>query len=171
MPYTFITGGASSGKSRFALKIFEGRKLVTFIATGRVTDPEMAQRIQLHRRQRPASWKTIEEPVDLVGVVTSTGSQSGGLIIDCLSFWVSNLIFEGRFDRPSILDLAEKTAKTLKKHQLDTLVVSNELGMGIVPADPESRNYRRIAGEVNQIFTAHCKEAFFVVSGIPVKLK
>jgi adenosylcobinamide kinase/adenosylcobinamide-phosphate guanylyltransferase len=171
MPYTFITGGASSGKSSFALNLFKGRKCVTFIATARVTDPEMAERIKLHRRQRPASWNTIEEPVDLIGVVTSKGSGIGGLIIDCLTFWVSNLIFEGQLDRPSILDLAEKTAQALKNHEFDALVVSNEIGMGIVPADSESRSYRRIAGEVNQIFTAHCKEAFFVLSGIPVRLK
>ncbi len=171
MPYTYITGGASSGKSRFALTLFKGKENVTFIATGRITDPEMEKRVDLHRRQRPPSWRTIEEPVDLITAVGSTNARSGEVIIDCLTFWVSNLTYEKGMDRMQILDLAERTARFLEAHDKSVLVVSNELGMGIIPADAESRQYRRIAGEVNQIFASHSNEAYYMLSGLPLKIK
>jgi adenosylcobinamide kinase/adenosylcobinamide-phosphate guanylyltransferase len=171
MPFTYITGGASSGKSGFALKLMRHREDVLFIATGRITDPEMAERVRLHRRTRPRSWETREEPVDLIAAVASSEKPTGGVVIDCLTFWVSNLLFESRMGRTEVLERAEKTAGFLRNHVSRILVVSNELGMGIVPADAQSREFRRVAGEVNRIFAAHSEEAFFLVSGIAVRIK
>ena len=171
MPYTFITGGASSVKSTLALTLFRGENNVTFIATGRITDPEMEKRIDAHRSQRPPSWRTVEEPLDLITAVSNTDAESRNVIIDCLTFWVSNLIYEKGMDDSRILKRAEKTARYLEGSQKSVLVVSNELGMGIIPADSESRRFRRIAGEVNQLFASCSKDAYYVVSGIPLKIK
>lgn len=171
MSFTFITGGASSGKSGFAQELMRHQEDVLFVATGRITDPEMAARVRLHRRRRPPSWVTVEEPGDLIAAVGSSGKPPGGVIIDCLTFWVNNLLFENGMDRTAVLRKAEKTACFLRDHASRILVVSNELGMGIIPAEPESREFRRIAGEVNQLFAACSEKAFFVVSGIPIRIK
>jgi len=169
MPYTYITGGASSGKSGYALERFIGRRDVTFIATGIETDEEMAGRIKLHRSARPSEWETIEEPVDLIQAVRS--SKCSALIIDCLSFWVSNLVYSQELGHDDIVAKAGAAAEFLKNTDREIIVVTNELGMGLIPEYIESRAYRKTAGEVNQIFAKHSKDSYFVVSGIPVKIK
>ena len=170
MSYTFVTGGASSGKSRYALDLLRSRNDVTFIATGVSTDAEMDDRIAEHRRQRPLSWETIEEPLDLITAVKSMNRENGGLIIDCLTMWVSNLIYMGKYDRDIIFGHAENLASYLKHLYITTVVVSNELGMGIIPASEESRDFRKLAGEVNQIFARSSREVYFVISGIGMKI-
>ena len=170
MPFSFITGGASSGKSRYALELFSTRDDVSFIATAVRTDAEMARRIEDHRRQRPASWETIEEALDLVSAVKRMKETNRGLIIDCLTIWISNLIYMGKFDHETIMGKAEHLAALLKNLDKTALVVSNELGMGIIPASAESRAYRKLAGEVNQVFARSSSEAFLIVSGIAVKI-
>jgi len=171
MAYTFVSGGASSGKSGFALELLSSRNDVTFIATGVKTDAEMELRIAEHRRQRPEAWETIEEPLDLIAVVKNLNKGKGGLIIDCLTMWVSNLIYMGQYDHDTILGRAEDLASYLKRLDRKVVVVSNELGMGIIPASEESREYRKLAGEVNQVFARSSSKAFFVVSGIGMKIK
>jgi len=171
MAYTFVSGGASSGKSGFALEFLSSRNDVTFIATGVKTDAEMELRIAEHRRQRPEAWGTIEEPLDLIAVVEHLNKGKGGLIIDCLTMWVSNLIYMGQYDHDAILGRAEDLASYLKHLDRKVVVVSNELGMGIIPASEESREYRKLAGEVNQVFARSSSKAFLVVSGIGMKIK
>ena len=171
MAYTFVTGGASSGKSRFALELMESRNDVTFIATGVRTDAEMELRIEEHKRQRPEAWETIEEPLDLLSAVGKMNEQNSGLIIDCLTMWVSNLIYMGQCDHNAILSRADELGSCLKQLDRTVVVVSNELGMGIIPASGESREYRQLAGEVNQLFARSSSEAFLVVSSISLKLK
>jgi len=170
MAYTFVTGGASSGKSRYALDLLGSRKDVTFIATGVGTDPEMHDRIAEHRRQRPLSWETIEEPLDLITAVKNMNSDNSGLIIDCLTMWVSNLIYMRKYDHHTIFGHAENLASYLKHLDRTTVVVSNELGMGIIPASVESRVFRKVAGEVNQIFARSSREVYVVISGIGMKI-
>jgi adenosylcobinamide kinase/adenosylcobinamide-phosphate guanylyltransferase len=171
MAYAFVTGGASSGKSRFALELLGSRNDVTFIATGVKTDAEMELRIAAHRRQRPEAWETIEEPLDLISAVGNMNDGNGGLIIDCLTMWVSNLIYMGQCDNDAILGHAADLASHLKLLDRTVVVVSNELGMGIIPASEESREYRKLAGEVNQLFARSSSEAFLVVSSIGLKIK
>ncbi len=171
MPYTFITGGASSGKSDFALELFRDRSSVTFIATGVASDPEMDQKIRLHKMQRPSRWDTIEEPVDLIRAVRSVKKERGAVILDCLTFWVSNLIHDRNLAPDKIIELAAKTAGFLKTSEKNTLIVTNELGMGIIPGSREVREYRNIAGKVNGIFAGMSETAYFVVSGIGMKIK
>lgn len=171
MSFIFISGGASSGKSDFALKYLKGRSDVTFIATGVSTDAEMEIRIREHKDQRPSAWATIEEPVDLIKAVGNIKSRRGAIILDCLTFWVSNLMYCKNLEREKILELAEKTAFYLGTIEKTALVVTNELGMGIIPENEEIRNFRKIAGEVNRIFAGMSDEAYFIISGIGVKIK
>ena len=171
MPYTFITGGASSGKSDFALELLRDRSDVTFIATGVASDPEMAQKIRLHKIQRPSRWDTIEEPVDLIKAVRSVKKEHGAIILDCLTFWVSNLIHDKKLALDEIIELAGETAGFLKTSEKNTLIVTNELGMGIIPGSREVREYRNTAGQVNRIFAGMSEAAYFVVSGIGMKIK
>lgn len=168
MAYTYISGGASSGKSSYAIERVSG-KTVTFIATGVETDEEMAERIRLHRAARPPGWTTVEEPFDLIRAVHRAKTDT--LIIDCITFWVANLIYREGLSGEEISSKAAAVAIFLKAAEKEIVVVTNELGMGLIPEYDESRRYRKIAGEVNQIFARYAKEAYFVVSGIPVKIK
>jgi adenosyl cobinamide kinase/adenosyl cobinamide phosphate guanylyltransferase len=169
--YTFITGGASSGKSRFALALLQGRDDVTFIATGVATDPEMEKRIIAHKKQRPKTWETIEEPIDIIGAARSMDPENRGIIVDCLTFWVSNHLHSQNTHHSMIIASAEETAKFLKNLDKTILVVTNEIGMGIIPESEETRLYRKIAGEVNQIFARMSQEAYIVVSGIGMRIR
>jgi adenosylcobinamide kinase/adenosylcobinamide-phosphate guanylyltransferase len=171
VPYIYVTGGASSGKSDYAVNYFRNRKDVTFIATGIATDPEMLERINAHRDRRPHDWETIDEPTDLIAAVKNASFKTGGILIDCLTFWTANLIFQRDMKEEDILKYAASTAEFLRSAGRPSLVITNELGMGIVPASQESRKFRKIAGEVNQIFAEKSEEAYLIVSGIPLRLK
>ena len=171
MAYVFVTGGASSGKSRFALDWFRGRTGVVFVATGIPTDPEMEERIRAHRRDRPSSWRTVEAPVDLAEAVREAAAGSEGLIIDCLTFWVSNLMYAKNLDDGEIRRIAEETALRVRDAAPESLVVTNEVGSGVIPHTAEGRRFRKIAGEVNQIFARHAGQAYFVVSGMASRIK
>jgi adenosylcobinamide kinase/adenosylcobinamide-phosphate guanylyltransferase len=131
----------------------------------------MEQKIRLHKMQRPSHWNTVEEPVDLIKAVRSVKKKSGAVILDCLTFWVSNLIHDRNFARGKIIELAEETAGFLKSSEKNTLIVTNELGMGIIPGSRDVREYRNIAGQVNRIFADMSETAYFVVSGIGMKIK
>ena len=171
MGYTFITGGASSGKSDFAIRLFSGRDDVTFIATGVAVDVEMKRRIEAHRAQRPAHWETIEEPVDLVSALEKASSSRGGVIIDCLTMWISNLRHLEACSPRTIVERAREVVSIIARPEKKVVVVSNELGMSIIPASEETREFRSTAGEVNQVFARESDAAYLVVCGLGVKLK
>ena len=171
MPYTFVTGGASSGKSGYALQLFRGRHDVTVIATGVRTDAEMERRIEAHRKERPGTWETIEEPEDLISAMERMNPENRGVIIDCLTVWVSNLQYGKGYTSLDIIDRAKKTVSYIRDKDREVVVVSNELGMGIIPASEELREFRKTAGEVNQLFAADSAAAYFVVSGLIIKLR
>ncbi len=171
MSYIYVCGGASSGKSRFALTYFQGRDDVSFIATAIITDPDMESRIKAHKSQRPKGWSTVEEPLDLIQAVKNTKKGSKAIIIDCLTFWVSNLIYHRNIDHQKILTCAEETAGFLSGSDKEIVVVTNELGLGIIPASKESRSFRIVCGEVNQVFAQKSEKAFFILSGLPIKIK
>ena len=169
MAYIFVTGGSGSGKSAFVLELFRGRDDVTFIATGKATDPEMELRILEHRRERPGTWKTVEEPLDLVGAVGAC--DPGGIIIDDLTFWVTNQLYMEGASEQDVLRLAGETASALGAFSGRAAVVTNEIGQGLVPDRAEARQFRKLAGEVNRIFARSAGEAYLVVSGLPLRLK
>lgn len=171
MPYILIIGGASSGKSQYVLDLLGGKENVTFLATGLITDPEMEKRIKKHRAERPKEWVTIEEPCNIIDILKNKTIKSKYIVIDCLTFWISNLIFIEKLDEKGIQKRAEEVALFLSSIDSITYIITNEVGMGIIPIDPETRKFRKIAGEINQLFAKYSSEAYLIISGMPLKLK
>jgi len=166
---TFVTGGARSGKSELALRLTErADALVVFVATGEAGDEEMADRIAAHRRERPASWRTVEEPLDLAGAIRGLASDEFA-IVDCLSLWVSNLLENA--EPAAIEQLAAEAAALAAAHGGGCVAVSNEVGMGIVPANALARSYRDALGRVNATWADAADEALFAVSGRVLRLE
>ncbi|HYM51370.1 MAG TPA: bifunctional adenosylcobinamide kinase/adenosylcobinamide-phosphate guanylyltransferase [Candidatus Limnocylindrales bacterium] len=164
MPHILLLGGARSGKSTLALEIAaRSGAPVTMIATAEPLDPEMAERIAHHRAQRPSGWTTIEEPVALLEAVQAAPARSL-LIIDCLTLWVSNLVGQGQHD-PAIVAAAGRAATTLAARPGGAIVVSNEVGLGIIPVNPVARGYRDTLGRVNAAFAALADRTALVVAG------
>lgn len=168
MPFVFLTGGARSGKSGAAQRLAERSPTgVVVIATAEAGDEEMAVRIARHREERPAGWETIEEPHALSDALRSV-PDDGFVIVDCLTLWVSN-----RFDRPDDEVLAEagEAAILLARRAGGGVVVSNEVGDGIVPADPATRRYRDLLGAVNRRFADTAERSYLMVAGRAVRLE
>jgi adenosylcobinamide kinase/adenosylcobinamide-phosphate guanylyltransferase len=165
MSLVLYLGGARSGKSRLALDraASEGAAVV-FVATGEAGDDEMAERIALHRRERPAEWRTIEEPLELERVL---GAVPGGetAVVDCLSLWVANL-----GDAEDVEARSTAAARVAAVRRGLTIAVTNEVGLGIVPDNALARRYRDTLGRVNAEWAALADEAYFVVAGRPLKL-
>jgi adenosylcobinamide kinase/adenosylcobinamide-phosphate guanylyltransferase len=167
----FITGGCRSGKSRYALHYANqhfSKKL--FLATSEALDEEMAQRIENHKKVRGPEWQTIEEPVDIVNKIKEHGAESEVILTDCLTLWLYNLLM--RWDNDlRIMEETEKLIDSLKQSSTSSILVSNEVGLGIVPADPLSRRYRDLLGAMNQRIAGALDTVIFMVSGIPLFLK
>lgn len=174
-----VTGGARSGKSSFAESIFRDKKDVVYIATSRIYDDEMRDRIRLHRESRPGEWHTFEGTYDLDKAV----EKSKNYLLDCLTILTSNIMFdmsEGLEAIPIELqrDIEGKTVLEISKliekvKSIDgnLVMVTNEVGDSIVPENHVARVYRDIIGRVNQRTAALCDEVYLVVCGIPLKIK
>jgi adenosylcobinamide kinase/adenosylcobinamide-phosphate guanylyltransferase len=170
MTLTFVTGGARSGKSAHALRLAaESGAPVALIATAEARDAEMRERIEAHRRERPAAWRTVEEPLDLARALRSL-TRDEFAIVDCLSLWVSNLL-EGDNDGPAIEQRAAEAAGLAAVHEGGCVAVSNEVGMGIVPLNALARSYRDVIGRVNAIWAEAADDAFFAVAGRVLRLE
>src|SRR5262245_34134351 len=167
MAMTLLLGGAASGKSRSAAALAAGTGLpVTVIATAEALDDEMAARIARHRRERPDGWSVIEEPRDLIGAVERA---RGAAIVDCLTLWVSNLLGYD-LGHEEIADRAAAAAKACAARSGPTIVVSNEVGSGIVPMNPLARQYRDVLGRVNALFADEADVVALMVAGRAVRL-
>jgi adenosyl cobinamide kinase/adenosyl cobinamide phosphate guanylyltransferase len=158
-----LLGGARSGKSELALRLAErsGREVV-FVATAEARDDEMRERIERHRAERPGAWATVEEPLDLAGALARVRPETCA-IVDCLSLWVSNLMERG-LDAEDSAPAAAAAARPL------TIAVSNEVGLGVVPATPLGRAYRDVLGRVNRIWADAADETYLVVAGRVLRL-
>ncbi len=166
-----ILGGARSGKSTYALTLAKkSRQKVAFIATCQALDAEMAERIRLHKIKRPKTWQTFEEPYNLSGVLGETGNKFQVVLLDCLTLFVSNLMLKGKKEG-DILNEVGGILALLKKACKKAIIVSNEVGLGIVPNSRLGRNFRDVAGKANQLVAANSDQVFFMISGIPVKIK
>lgn len=168
---TFILGGARSGKSQFAVKLAKGyAKSVLFVATASAKDSEMRKRIKLHKKNRPAHWKTQEAPKKLASLIKKIPDKFDLVIIDCLTLFISNLLLEKKSDayieKEIILIL-----KRLKNSKFDSILVSNEVGLGIVPDNPLARRFRDLAGRINQRLASWSDKVYFIISGLPLKIK
>ena len=167
MSLTVLLGGARAGKSALALELAqEGDVPVVYIATAEAGDDEMAARIAQHRAERPEAWRTVEEPVALRSVLASI-EPAACVVVDCLTLWVANLLARG----DDVLPEAEAVAELAAGRSGPTIVVSNEVGLGIVPASPVAREYRDLLGAVNAAFVRRAEDAAFVVSGCAIPLQ
>ncbi len=158
-----LVGGARSGKSRLAVELAarNGGEVV-FVATGEPSDDEMAARIEAHRAERPAGWQTVEEPRALARAVADAPPDAT-LVVDCLSLWVSNVL-ETASEREIVAE-AEAAARVAAGRMGLTVVVTNEVGLGLVPMHPVGRAYRDALGRVNAAWSAAADEAYLVVAG------
>lgn len=170
MSLIVLLGGARSGKSRLALRLAAGSGgPVAFIATAEARDEEMAGRIARHRAERPPGWTTIEEPLALDAALAGAPDDAC-VVVDCLALWLSNLLDQGygpeECERAATAATATAAARTAT-----SIVVSNEVGLGIVPATPLGRDYRDVLGRVNQAWVAAADAAALVVAGRALRLE
>ncbi len=182
---TFITGGARSGKSRYAEKLAMAYDEVTYVATAQAFDDEMLARIAAHRARRPAGWKTLEA---YKGLGEAIAGMSGAVLVDCLTVMVTNLLMEAPVTREAfdwdaitseqaallesyVMDEMQELRGGLERTAASVILVSNEVGLGLVPPYPLGRIFRDIAGRVNAMFAEMADEAIFMVSGLPMRLK
>lgn len=171
---TLVLGGARSGKSSFAeqlcldhCKVVNVNKAI-YVATAEVGDQEMQSRIALHRQRRGLTWHTIEESLDLMGVITRQSNPHQPILIDCLTLWLSNLMQKDR----SISQESENLLKIFKNRTLPPIVmVSNEVGLGIVPDNHLARRFRDEAGRLNQKIAAAADRVILITAGLPLPLK
>lgn len=167
---TLILGGARSGKSALAECLAtDGGREVVYVATAQAHDDEMHDRIAHHRERRPAHWRSVEEPLALADVLRRHAREDRCLLVDCLTLWLSNLLIDpepARFEREraAVLDL-------LPGLPGDVLLVSNEVGFGIVPMGALSRRFVDEAGRLHQAIATQCERVLFVTAGLPIALK
>ena len=166
MGFVLILGGARCGKSDLALRLgLESGRRVTFIATATPDDEEMKERIERHRASRPADWSTIESSLD---VAEAIANNDDFVIVDCLTLWVSNLLGAGRTE-DEIRSLAEDASRAMARR--DGVVVSNEVGLGIVPTNALARTFRDTLGAVNATFARCSERSVLMVAGRALELK
>ncbi|MDQ7837557.1 MAG: bifunctional adenosylcobinamide kinase/adenosylcobinamide-phosphate guanylyltransferase [Thermodesulfobacteriota bacterium] len=166
-----VTGGCRSGKSRFALD-YANRHFTSrlYLATGQALDEEMKERIRNHRKDRGQAWRTVEEPMNIARAIDQEAATAGIILIDCITMWVSNMLFQNMPEEEimhSVGALAEKIHKPL----CSFILVTNEVGAGIVPENRLARRFRDLSGMVNQKLAACADEVYWLVAGIPIKIK
>ena len=195
--FILVTGGARSGKSRFAELLVTCSGLpVTYIATAQIWDQEMAERVEIHRQRRPAEWNVIEEPCDIKKILLSLKDEPGFILLDCVTVWLSNLLLaapdsETTQQEPNqgapagscasdcpktaaedkILTQVCQVAQTATEIRPRIVFVTNEVGQGIVPDNPLARKYRDLAGRTNQILAEAADSVYMVIAGYPLEIK
>lgn len=165
---SLVLGGARSGKSAFAEKLVLGSGLKpVYVATGRALDEEMSERIAIHQDRRGKAWETVEEPLALADALRQCAVSDRAVLVDCLTLWVTNLMMA----EADVMRECEELIATLPELKAPVLFVSNEVGLGIVPENAMAREFRDLAGSVNQRLAIACEKAWFVAAGLPIELK
>jgi adenosylcobinamide kinase/adenosylcobinamide-phosphate guanylyltransferase len=165
---TLVLGGARSGKSSFAEKLIGDSGLArVYIATATGSDEEMQARIAHHRSRRGESWTTIEEPLALVAALSREVAAGRAVLVDCLTLWLSNLMFAER----DLENESRELAAFLRSSPHPIILVSNEVGLGLVPDTPLGRRFRDAQGRLNQIVAAAVPNVLFIAAGLPLWLK
>ncbi|UCB57230.1 MAG: bifunctional adenosylcobinamide kinase/adenosylcobinamide-phosphate guanylyltransferase [Candidatus Omnitrophota bacterium] len=168
---TFVLGGARSGKSSYAVELAKRlNKEVTFIATASRTDKEMQERIKKHRLSRPGHWKVIEEGKNISAVLSELNNKDEVILIDCLGLFISNLMMDN-LDDNEVEDRLKELIENIKRRALSAILVSNEVGSGIVPDNALARRFRDLLGLSNQMLAKSADKVVLVQSGIPVTIK
>lgn len=170
---TFILGGIKSGKSSYAViqaELFSKKckSSVTYLATCIPEDEEMEKRVAKHKATRPKNWLTIEEPVNLIEALKKIKSEI--LIVDCLNIWLSNVL-EKNWSENKIIAYIKKFCSELKNKKITCFVVSNEVGLSLVSPNKTGRLFQNILGKINQVVAKISDDVYFLVAGIPLKLK
>lgn len=165
-----VLGGASSGKSAAALDLAGKSAKRAFVATGEPLDDEMAERILRHRASRGGHWQTHEVPSDLTEWMRKHGRGYQSIVIDCLTLWLSNLLGRG-VTNSRLSELVSELLQAIRAATARVVVVTNELGLGLVPMEASARRFRDLAGQVNQQVAAEADAVYFVLSGLPIRIK
>ncbi|RPH28091.1 bifunctional adenosylcobinamide kinase/adenosylcobinamide-phosphate guanylyltransferase [Buttiauxella warmboldiae] len=177
-----VTGGARSGKSRHAEQLAANFERVLYIATSKIFDVEMAQRIAHHRDSRPAHWRTVEQYRELNAVINERNCAQEAVLLECITTLITNVMYDAAGEKPEEewdFELIEEAVArqidillaACKACPAEVILVTNEVGMGIVPENRLARHFRDIAGRVNQRLAQCADEVWLVVSGIGVKIK
>lgn len=167
---TFIIGGARSGKSRFALELADNYAPFcpkAYIATAQALDDEMKDRIEKHKRERSSEWATLEEPLNISTLISDINRSYDVILVDCLTLWLSNLLLNNK----DIENQIESFISSLSNIHCSLFIVSNEVGLGIVPDNALSRRFRDLSGYLNQKVASISDEVYLVTAGIPLKIR
>jgi len=171
MKSILITGGARSGKSQFAQKLaVEAGGKVLFIATAEAKDEDMRLRIEAHRESRPGGWKTLEAPLGISEIIGQNIGEAEIVVIDCITMLVANILLQGQGEEPVFKEIEALTGQ-MDELEATFVLVSNEVGLGLVPDNELGRRYRDCLGRANQILAQHADEVYLMVAGIPIRLK
>ena len=172
-----VTGGARSGKSHHAQEIaLKSAQPVLFVATAEAGDEEMRQRIEEHQKARPAAWRTLEATTGIGRQIKEKSGEAQTVIIDCVTLLVSNILTRqehaggGLIEREVMAEISELT-EYMNQVKADFIIVSNEVGLGLVPENSRSRLYRDLLGRANQILAQQCDEVYLMVAGLPFPIK
>jgi adenosylcobinamide kinase/adenosylcobinamide-phosphate guanylyltransferase len=171
---TLILGGARSGKSTYAQRLAERHARVLFLATATASDDEMRAKIDRHRADRPQTWTTVEEPLALARVLRECGPQQDLVLIDCLTLYAAHLLHQHgdeNAEQARLDQAVDELCDALAAPPCAVLLVSNEVGSGVVPAYALGRRYRDLLGELNQRVAAVATDAVLMVAGLPLVLK
>lgn len=168
---TLVLGGARSGKSRWAQEFAEKFERVAYVATALPLDAEMRQKIRRHQEDRPKHWQTLEESLELASVVADNSTKFDLLLVDCLTVFVANLLEAAEADPPGMERRIEGLLEALRTTSSSIVLVSNEVGSGVVPPFPSGRRYRDALGELNQRVGAIADNVVLMVAGFPLALK
>ena len=171
----FVLGGARGGKSQFAQDLAHRlSKRVLFVATGQASDDEMQERIENHKKSRPDTWRTLEVSTDLGEAIKSNLGNSDVIIVDCITMLLANLLGNGEDFEKREKDVVEEVNRLIEcidELQATFIIVSNEVGLGIVPENKLARYYRDFLGKANQLLAQRADEVYLLVAGLPVEIK
>ena len=171
---TLVLGGVRAGKSSYAQRLAADGGRVLFAATAEAGDGEMERRIRSHRESRPADWDTLEEPVNLVAALKPLLHCYDTVLLDCLTLWVSNLLLREPDVASARRDILQETRRLMDLYQSSNaswIVVSNEVGLGVVPPTELGRVYADELGRVNQLVAAEADDVYFMAAGLPLSMK
>ena len=173
---TLILGGSNSGKSKFAESLAKNHDDVLYIATAEAIDDEMKIKLKKHRESRPQEWKTIEESVHIDKVIEREGNKYSAILVECILLCINNIIIKNSHlnhddIEKMVLDKMVNMAEEIKNTKSDCYIVSGEVGLGLIGENKSARLYGRVLGQVNQWLAENAADIFFVVAGIPMKIK